>query len=295
MPDNVYSVIALAARYWFLFVMVLIVWHSYSWFNHERKIRKKSLRNSPYFGIIGELVLLTSVENYKQGTSFPVPKEGTLGTLKINDIVINDPSVCPKHLYFNYEENTGIFLSPLTKIPFFINETAYANKKVNTLLTHNDTLEIGNVSLRLFLYSNLNKFNHSPSLAQNQLPPISPEQWAMWQAYLEQMQHQIIAQQSKQEELQPENTPQLENTPPPDNIPQLDNTPPPNTNFSATSISSKTEQNEISKTNNITNNQETLFANYQKIYAPQFDNENENLEVSQSSDNSKNSPSLGGD
>ena len=33
MPDELYEIIALAARYWFLLLMVIIAWRSYRWFS----------------------------------------------------------------------------------------------------------------------------------------------------------------------------------------------------------------------------------------------------------------------
>ena len=62
MPDEIYEIIALAARYWFLFLMVLIAWRSYRWYARDRKKYKKRLKLLPDAGYIGELVVVQGDE-----------------------------------------------------------------------------------------------------------------------------------------------------------------------------------------------------------------------------------------
>ena len=37
MPTEVYEIIAQGARYWFLFLMALIVWRSFRWYRKDRR------------------------------------------------------------------------------------------------------------------------------------------------------------------------------------------------------------------------------------------------------------------
>ena len=72
MPDSVYEVVAQAARYWFLFLMVLIVWRSYRWLARDRKQRKKRLKLLPDAGYVGELVVVQGNEGLPMGLALPV-------------------------------------------------------------------------------------------------------------------------------------------------------------------------------------------------------------------------------
>lgn len=58
MPTEVYEIIAQGARYWFLFLMALIVWRSFRWYRKDRRQYKKRLRLLPDAGYVGELVTI---------------------------------------------------------------------------------------------------------------------------------------------------------------------------------------------------------------------------------------------
>ena len=58
LPAEVYELVAQAARYWFLFLMAIIVWRSYRWYRRDRRQAKKRLRLLPDAGYVGEMVVL---------------------------------------------------------------------------------------------------------------------------------------------------------------------------------------------------------------------------------------------
>ena len=58
MPTAVYEIVAQGARYWFLFLMALIVWRSFRWYRKDRRQYKKRLRLLPDAGYVGELVTI---------------------------------------------------------------------------------------------------------------------------------------------------------------------------------------------------------------------------------------------
>ncbi|MBE0600553.1 MAG: hypothetical protein IH607_02115, partial [Firmicutes bacterium] len=76
MPDELYEIFALAARYWFLLLMILIAWRSYRWYAKDRKKFKRRLKLLPDAGYIGELVVVQGDEYVKRGTCLPVSREG---------------------------------------------------------------------------------------------------------------------------------------------------------------------------------------------------------------------------
>lgn len=63
MGSDVYEVISLAARYWFTFLGVLIVWRSFRWLRKDRKAKHRRLKQLPDAGMVGELVVLEAPMN----------------------------------------------------------------------------------------------------------------------------------------------------------------------------------------------------------------------------------------
>lgn len=68
MPSEIYEVVAQGARYWFVFLMALIVWRSYRWYRRDRKQRKKRLRLLPDAGYVGEMVILSGGGELERGS-----------------------------------------------------------------------------------------------------------------------------------------------------------------------------------------------------------------------------------
>ena len=82
MPDEIYEIISLAARYWFALLGLLIVWRSFSWLRKDRRAKHRRLRQLPDAGMIGELVVLHGSDELPEGTAIPVPREGVLGFVR---------------------------------------------------------------------------------------------------------------------------------------------------------------------------------------------------------------------
>ena len=85
MGSDVYEVISLAARSWFTFLGVLIVWRSFRWLRKDRKAKHRRLKQLPDAGMVGELVVLDGSNELPPGTALPLPREGTLGCLRTCD------------------------------------------------------------------------------------------------------------------------------------------------------------------------------------------------------------------
>ena len=86
MPTAVYEIVAQGARYWFLFLMALIVWRSFRWYRKDRRQYKKRLRLLPDAGYVGELVTIRGNDQLPTGTILPVPWEGIIGSGRGCDI-----------------------------------------------------------------------------------------------------------------------------------------------------------------------------------------------------------------
>ena len=115
MPDNVYEIISLGARYWFALLGLVIVWRSFSWLRKDRRAKHKRLKHLPDAGMIGEMVVLQGSDELPEGTAIPVPRAGVLGFLRTCDVVVPVDGVAGKHIDFVFQDGKGLLLFPLRR------------------------------------------------------------------------------------------------------------------------------------------------------------------------------------
>ena len=114
MPDEIYEIIALAARYWFLLLMVLIAWRSYRWYVRDRKKNKKRMKLLPDAGYIGELVGPSRRRHRESAaTAFRSAAKGMLGYLRSNDVCVPADGVANRHLWYSFDDTDGLQVEPL--------------------------------------------------------------------------------------------------------------------------------------------------------------------------------------
>lgn len=153
MPVEIYEIVALAARFWFLFLMVLIVWRSYRWYARERSQRKKRLRLLPDAGYIGEFVVLQGAGDLERGQVLSVPFEGTLGFVRSNDLCVPAPGVATRHLWFSYDSKQGLVLTPIAHNDFAVDQLTLADNPEGLCMAHGSRLYIGECELRLRMFA----------------------------------------------------------------------------------------------------------------------------------------------
>ncbi len=153
MPDDIYEVIALAARYWFLFLMLLITWRSYRWYVKDRKKFKKRLRLLPDAGYIGELIVVQGDETVQKRDSFLVSREGVLGFLRNNDVSIPADGIANRHLWYSFDEVDGLRVEPLRGRMIVADGVERIGRRQHAFLTHGSLLQVGQAKLRLRLFS----------------------------------------------------------------------------------------------------------------------------------------------
>ena len=211
MPDQIYEVIAQGARYWFLFLMVLIVWRSWRWYRKDRRAARKRLKLLPDAGFIGEMVVIEGGDVFERGDAFPLPREGTLGFLRTNDLCIPVKGVENSHLWFRYEERKGLMVMPFGKNAASVDGEAFENARNPLCMAHGSYLAVGDVQLRLRLFAGFESMNRAPRRAdfadepqptppkpQPQPQPMTEqERQLMWQQW--QMQQQYLQQQAYQQ------------------------------------------------------------------------------------------------
>ena len=100
MSQNVYELIALAARYCFAALMVLIVLRAWRLTIVDSRRAQTLRRLSPETGLSGELILMEGDQQARRGMRYPVIREGMIGSARRADIRIRHSSVRRRHAWF---------------------------------------------------------------------------------------------------------------------------------------------------------------------------------------------------
>lgn len=219
MPNNVYEVLAQGARYWFLFWMALIAWRSWRWYRKDRRAAKKRLKLLPDAGYVGEMVVIDGGEEIQRGTVYPVPREGTLGTLRTNDLCVQADGVERRHLWFRFDDRKGLMVEPFGKHPVHVDGEDFQSRRHPLYMAHGSWLVVGGVQMRLRLFAGFESVGHAmvrggvdmEEPQQQTQPQITPEtyaqmqqmmfqQWQMQQAYQQGYQQAMAQKQASQPE-----------------------------------------------------------------------------------------------
>ena len=105
MSQNTYELIALAMRYFFAGMMLLIVLRAGSGALIDSRRAARLRKLSPMAGVVGELVVIEGDGKIRRGMRYPVIREGLIGSSRRADLSIRHPSVRRRHAYFQLTEN----------------------------------------------------------------------------------------------------------------------------------------------------------------------------------------------
>ena len=157
MPQDIYTILALASRYWFAFLGVLIVWRSFSWLRKDRRLKHKRLKTLPDAGMIGELVVLQGSDDLPEDSFLPVPREGTLGYLRTCDVVVPINGVARQHLDFMFADGQGLIVQPRRGCSCMVDGELIVDRRAARAfpMRHNSLLSIGDAILKLRLFAGL--------------------------------------------------------------------------------------------------------------------------------------------
>ena len=147
LSNEVYEIIALAARYLFTVLMLIVVLRAWKITIVDNRRARKLRQLSPETGLSGELVVLEGGEKAKESTRYPVIREGMIGSSRKADIRIRHSSVDRIHAYFELTEN-GLKLRAHGDAPM---SESWGDPVRRLLLRDGDVVEIGNVQLLLVL------------------------------------------------------------------------------------------------------------------------------------------------
>ena len=181
MPDDLYEILSLGMRYWFLLLGALIVWRSFRWLRKDRREKHRRLRQLPDAGMIGELVVLVGSDELPEGTAIPVPREGVLGFLRTCDVVVPVPGVAGHHIDFSFQDGKGLLITPWRGQTCQVDadELTHRSRASRYPMHHGSRLFVGDAVLRLRLFAGLETSAHAafaPDAPENDAPPA-----AAWQ------------------------------------------------------------------------------------------------------------------
>lgn len=211
LPAEVYELVAQAARYWFLFLMAIIVWRSYRWYRRDRRQAKKRLRLLPDAGYVGEMVVLEGGGALRRGQALPLPREGTLGTLRTNDLCVPVEGVAKRHLWFRFDQDEGLMIQPMRGRAASVDGEPCKKGREAAYMAHGSRLVVGKAELRLRLFAGFESTSRvvrrdgAQAPEEPQTPAQDPQaaalaqqqamqQWMAQQQYL--MQQQLWQQQA---------------------------------------------------------------------------------------------------
>lgn len=147
MNGQLYELAALAGRYVFAALMLLIVLRAGRITLIDARRAALLRRMSPETGISGELVVTRGGEKARQGMKYPVIREGMIGTSRRADIRIRHSSVRRRHAYFQlYEDGLGIRSHAGAPL-----KDGHGRPARELLLHDGDSLTVGGVKLLLVL------------------------------------------------------------------------------------------------------------------------------------------------
>ena len=144
MSGSVYEAVAFAMRYWFVFVMfvilIAVIYASVSEYRQRKYIMEE----------VGQYVGYLEIKSGPEeiiGDKHGIRLENTVGRLAKSDIFIDDFSVAKTHaLLFKKEDD--LYLSPLGRA-----ETMVNGKKIlkPQILKTGDIITLGEIDLRVFI------------------------------------------------------------------------------------------------------------------------------------------------
>ena|GEM_PF-2246265 len=145
MNSDLYALIALAARYWFVALIVVLLFRGWRMTVADNR-RAKLLREwMGQTGCVGELILSPGS---RRRVSYPIPREGVMGSGRAADVRIRSRELMRAHAHFELREG-GLLIRPLGKAELSVGD-GFSGESV--FLRDGDVLSIGRLQLMLVLF-----------------------------------------------------------------------------------------------------------------------------------------------
>ena len=147
MNANAYEILALAMRYVFAGLMVLIVLRAWRISLVDSRRATKLRRLSPDTGIIGEMLVVNGSERARPGMRYPVTLEGTIGSARRTDIRVRHSTVRARHAFYQMTDE-GLFVRGHANARI---RDKFGRSARELMLQDGDILRVGDVALMLVL------------------------------------------------------------------------------------------------------------------------------------------------
>lgn len=154
---EIYEVLALALRYVFAFLGILIVLRTWVHLLSHRREQRKRLRHLPDAGMIGEMVVLSDCRDLPADTRLPVPREGVLGSIRFCDLIVPCEGVRKQHLDFSWQDSTGLLIHPRSGCEALVDGVPLSCRSdpLSAPLRNGSLLQVGAAQLRLLVFVGL--------------------------------------------------------------------------------------------------------------------------------------------
>ena len=147
MSAGAYELLALAMRYVFAALMVLIVIRAWRITFIDNRRANKLRRLSPDTGIVGEMLVVNGSERARPGMRYPVTLEGSMGSGRRADIRIRHSTVRSRHAIYQMTEE-GLFVRGHAHCRI---RDGHGRPARQLVLHDGEILRIGQVALMLVL------------------------------------------------------------------------------------------------------------------------------------------------
>ncbi len=146
MSSEAYEILALFMRYVFVLIGGLIVWRSFRWLLKDHRAYQREMKSLPDAGLVGEMV------NLRTGKSYPLPREGNIGSSRECDIRVKGKGVQRTHARFEFVDGMGLRVIPLRGCAVKLGDR---DVRGQGYALHGTQLKMGESLLRVRLFAGL--------------------------------------------------------------------------------------------------------------------------------------------
>lgn len=166
MTEDLFRILSLSARYFFVFMLFFIVLRSYIWLKRDNasfKLYQKSVANA---GVIGEAVVIFGGSTLQTGKRFNIYREGIIGSGKNCDLQLNSRFIHKRQAYYRLETGVGLYLELLHNGDISINAFEIDKNVKNAYIINGSILKLADVAIQVFFYPGFSVPTLSPSEMQ---------------------------------------------------------------------------------------------------------------------------------
>ena len=155
MSSELYALIALAARYWFAALIVVLLFRGWRMTVSDNRRAKLIREWMGQTGCVGEWI---ANPGEKKRVSYPIPREGVLGSARSADVRIRHRDIKRAHAHFELREG-GLLVKPLGSARLSVGG-GHTGEAV--FLQNGDVLTVGKLKLMLVLFDAPDEAEEAP-------------------------------------------------------------------------------------------------------------------------------------